>query len=79
MRTQLLCLESSLGDGSLARRGHAAWSALSRATHYHAYELAPTREELLALCEDVEAVIIRAAPRASPARWPHGRAFSVRR
>ena len=57
MRAQLLCLEGTLPDGSVARRAHATWSALSRASHYHPYELAPTREELLAWCEDVAVVI----------------------
>jgi hypothetical protein len=59
MRAQLLCLEEMLRDEDAVRRAHAAWSALSRACHYHAYELAPTSEELLAWCEDVEVVIER--------------------
>jgi hypothetical protein len=67
MRAQLLCLEAMLGagdaagggSGNTARRAHAAWGALSRACHHHAYELAPTSEELLAWCEDVQAVIER--------------------
>ena len=59
MRAQLLCLEAMLGDEDTARRAHAAWGALSRACHYHAYELAPTGEELLAWCEDVHVVIER--------------------
>ena len=59
MRAQLLCLEATLGDEQAARRAHGAWSALSRACHYHAYELAPTREELLGWCEDVAIVIDR--------------------
>ena len=34
----------------LSRGGcaHQAWAALSRAAHFHPYELVPTREELLA-------------------------------
>jgi len=59
MRAQLLCLEGTLNDAGVARRAHAAWGALSRASHYHAYELAPTREELLAWCDDVAVVIDR--------------------
>ena len=59
MRAQLLCLEAMLGDDDVARRAHAAWGALSRACHYHAYELAPTGGELLAWCEDVQVVIER--------------------
>ena len=57
MRAQLLCLEAMIGDDDIARRAHGAWGALSRACHYHAYELAPTSEELLAWCEDVQTVI----------------------
>jgi hypothetical protein len=59
MRAQLLCLEAMISDDDIARRAHGAWGALSRACHYHAYELAPTREELLAWCEDVEVIIER--------------------
>lgn len=59
MRAQLLCLEGTLNDADVGRRAHAAWGALSRASHYHAYELAPTKEELLAWCDDVAVVIDR--------------------
>ena len=47
-RAQLLCLGTYLRDESIARRAHQAWTALSRAAHFHPYELPPTREELLA-------------------------------
>ena len=46
MRTQLICLRSYLEDARLAARTGHAWSALSRACHHHAYELAPTLGEL---------------------------------
>ncbi|HEX9188572.1 MAG TPA: hypothetical protein VGB87_15945 [Vicinamibacteria bacterium] len=46
MRTQLICLRSYLEDARLAARAGHAWSALSRACHHHAYELAPTSGEL---------------------------------
>ena len=46
MRTQLICLRSYLEDAPLASRTSHAWSALSRACHHHAYELAPTAIEL---------------------------------
>jgi len=46
MRAQLICLRTYLGDVSLAARTGHAWSALSRACHHHAYELAPTAGEL---------------------------------
>jgi hypothetical protein len=44
--TQLICLRSYLQDAKLAARAGHAWSALSRACHHHAYELAPTSTEL---------------------------------
>ena len=59
MHAQLLCLDGTLNDREVGRRAHAAWSALSRAVHYHAYELAPTSEELLTWCADVAVVIDR--------------------
>jgi hypothetical protein len=46
MRAQLICLRKYLDDGGLAARAGHAWSALSRACHHHAYELAPTAAEL---------------------------------
>jgi hypothetical protein len=46
MRVQLICLRTYLGDPDLAARAGHAWSALSRASHHHAYELAPTAAEL---------------------------------
>jgi len=56
MRAQLLALEAYLPSAT-ARQAHQAWSALSRASHHHVYELPPTRDELLAWCEAVDAVI----------------------
>src|SRR4051812_23734923 len=47
-RAQFLCLGTYLRDAVVARRAHLAWTALSRAAHFHPYELPPTREELLA-------------------------------
>ena len=52
-RAQLLCLGTYLRDDGVARRAHQAWTALSRAAHFHPYELPPTREELLAWQEVV--------------------------
>jgi hypothetical protein len=57
MRAQLLCLERYLPDPSVARRAHHAWTALSRAAHFHAYELPPTLEELRAWGEVVKALV----------------------
>jgi hypothetical protein len=46
MPTQLICLRSYLDDSGLAARTGHAWTALHRACHHHAYELAPTAGEL---------------------------------
>lgn len=53
IRAQFLCLGSYLRNEPLARRAHLAWTGLSRAAHFHAYELPPTREELLAWHDSV--------------------------
>lgn len=45
-RAQFLCLGRFLNDPALAGRAHEAWGALSRASHHHPYELAPTQDEL---------------------------------
>jgi len=45
-RAQLLCLGRHIGDEALAQRAHVVWASLSGACHHHAYDLAPTREEL---------------------------------
>jgi hypothetical protein len=56
---QFLCLGRYLGDESLAQRAHVVWSGLSRGCHHHVYDLAPTREELLAWREAVAEVVER--------------------
>jgi hypothetical protein len=45
MRSQLLCLTAYVDQDVAARAAYLA-SALSRACHYHPYELAPTASEL---------------------------------
>ena len=45
MRSQLLCLTAYLGEDAAARAAYL-FAALSRACHYHCYELAPTAAEL---------------------------------
>jgi hypothetical protein len=45
MRSQLLCLTAFLGQDVATRAGYLS-AALSRACHYHPYELAPTATEL---------------------------------
>jgi hypothetical protein len=49
MRAQLTCLRVYLSSADVARDVTFTWHALSRATHHHAYELDPTREELSSL------------------------------
>ena len=44
-RTQLLLLASYAGP-EVSSAAAEAWSGLSRASHHHAYELAPTAREL---------------------------------
>jgi hypothetical protein len=57
MRAQLLCLGTWVSDEPLARRAHQAWSALSRASHHHPYELTPTRDELIGWFDTVLEVV----------------------
>jgi hypothetical protein len=45
MRPQLLLLPTYAGAHT-AERAREAWMGLARATHHHAYELAPTAAEL---------------------------------
>jgi hypothetical protein len=67
-RAQLLCLGTYIGNDTLARRANSAWGTLSRASHHHAYDLPPTREELLTSCDTVLAVI-----EATERAWRRGR------
>jgi len=60
MRVQLIFLRVYLGDADLAARAGHAWSALSRACHHHAYELAPTAAELRVWLAVVEELIQKA-------------------
>ena len=69
MRTQLICLRSYLADAPLAARAAHAWSALSRASHHHAYELAPTAVELEPWLA-VVAELVRAPGPGSPLSAP---------
>ena len=62
MPTRLICLRSYLGDASLAARTGHAWSALHRACHHHAYELAPTAGELRSWFSVVGELIRTSAP-----------------
>jgi hypothetical protein len=65
MRAQLICLRTYLGDAELAARVGHAWSALNRACHHHAYELAPTAWELDAWFSVVGELIRKTAPQGA--------------
>jgi hypothetical protein len=54
-RAQLLCLPTYVST-DVALESAYLWSVLSRACHQHAYELAPTWDELTMWLERVEAV-----------------------
>lgn len=56
MRAQLLCLPQ-YADLEVARHARSTWSELSRACHYHTYELPPTAAELVRWRQDVVALI----------------------
>jgi hypothetical protein len=56
-RAQLLCLGSYARDDEFARRANQVWTTLSRAAHFHPYELPPTHEELIAWFEGVTELI----------------------
>jgi hypothetical protein len=66
MRTQLICLRSYLDDARLAARTGHAWSALTRACHHHAYELAPTAGELQGWFAVVSELALRVGTDADP-------------
>jgi hypothetical protein len=56
MRFQLLVLPKYL-DAEMARRIDQLWRALSRVGHHHAYELTPTRGEILTWRQTVETAL----------------------
>lgn len=49
MRAQLLSLSVYFPDEAMAESVSSTWASLSRACHYHPYELPPTQAELEAL------------------------------
>jgi hypothetical protein len=59
-RVQILCLRTSLLDRDLAARAGLVWSHLRRASHHHAYELAPTAGELRGWLAVVDELIQKA-------------------
>jgi hypothetical protein len=65
-KRQLICLPWYLDDQTTAHHVHHTWAALSNACHHHAYDLAPTLDELRGWLTDVERAIhalARPAPR----------------
>lgn len=56
-RAQLACLRYFVTDPNLGPRTEHAWMALSRACHYHPYELAPMTLELTAALADVRQLV----------------------
>jgi hypothetical protein len=56
-RAQILCLGAYAGDHDLGRRAGQVWAALSRASHVHPYELAPTCDEFLTWIDTVSDVV----------------------
>ena len=58
MRSQLLCLTVYVDRGTASRAAYLL-AALSRACHYHPYELAPTAAELLGWLDETARIVTR--------------------
>jgi hypothetical protein len=56
LRSQVLCLTTYLDSGTAARAAYLI-AALSRACHYHSYELAPTAAELTGWLDEAAQVM----------------------
>lgn len=56
LRSQLLCLTAYLDYGTASRAAYLI-AALSRACHYHSYELAPTAAELLGWLDETAQIV----------------------
>lgn len=52
VRARFLGLHAFTADAEAIHDGYSTWSQLSRACHYHPYELAPTRAEVHAWVND---------------------------
>lgn len=57
-RARMSCLRFYLHDEPLAADLTYTWTALTRATHHHPYELDPTRAEVLSLIEATRRITI---------------------
>lgn len=53
MRAKLICVRV-LVDAERGRLASVAWAGLSNACHYHAYELAPTADEVAHLLDLID-------------------------
>jgi hypothetical protein len=74
MRSQLLCLNAYVGDDVATRAAYLS-AALSRACHYHPYELAPTAAELTGWLDetaDLVALLRSRTDTGYPLRPPAG-------
>ena len=65
MRSQLLCLTAFL-DRDTATRAAYLFAALSRACHYHPYELAPTAAEITRWLSETGQLVTLIQNRARP-------------
>jgi hypothetical protein len=65
MRSQLLCLTAYLDPDTATRAAYLS-AALSRACHYHSYELAPTAAELTRWLDET-AQLVELMQAAAPA------------
>jgi hypothetical protein len=75
MRSQLLCLNAYVG-GDVATRAAYLSAALSRACHYHPYELAPTAAELTGWLDETTDLValLRSRAESGGADWRAGSA-----
>jgi len=64
MRSLISCLESAYSDDEpdLVIQAEYAWAGLSKAAHYHAFELSPTLSEARNLLALVQGFSMKADP-----------------
>jgi hypothetical protein len=69
MRSQLLCLTTHVDEDTAARAAYLS-AALSRACHYHTYELAPTAAELTRWLDETAQIVSLLQARGREWAWP---------
>ena len=69
MRAQLLSLPVYFADEEMAELVSSTWAALSRACHYHPYELPPTQEELDGLLSVARRLVAAVQQQGRFAKW----------